>query len=67
MTMQFIRGWARIGEIFGVSGKVVMQWEQEGAPILVFENKPLTRLDDLWYWLLDSRKRPCGVKSNKSK
>ncbi len=51
----FCTGWREIGGVFGVTGKRVQAWRRAGAPILLLGAKPVTRLDDLWYWLLDHR------------
>ncbi|MBQ9405948.1 MAG: hypothetical protein IJU37_04300 [Desulfovibrio sp.] len=48
-------GWTAIGSAFGVSGKQARKWRQQGAPILLLGEKPVTRIDDLWRWLLEHR------------
>ena len=41
--------------MFGATGKSAREWRQAGAPILLLGAKPVTRLDDLWFWLLDNK------------
>lgn len=71
--MSYIRGWANIGKIFGVSGKVVRTWAIAGAPVLQLGANPVTRLDDLWAWLLEHRNeieeyaRDCAMSANAAK
>ena len=52
----YCTGWREIGEVFGTTSKRVRAWRQAGAPILLLGKQPVTRLDDLWYWLLDHKK-----------
>lgn len=59
--MEFVRGWRQIGDVFGVAVKVVKQWENEGAPILILGDKPVTRFDDLWYWLVEKKKDASNI------
>ena len=51
----YVVGWKSIGEAFGATGKSARAWRRAGAPILLLGEKPVTRRDDLWYWLLDHR------------
>ena len=37
------------------AGQTVKEWHAAGAPILLLGEKPVTRLDDLWLWLLEHR------------
>lgn len=48
-------GWSEIGAAFGASGRRAREWRRAGAPILLLGAKPVTRIDDLWYWLIDHK------------
>lgn len=40
---------------FEYTSKNIKAWTQAGAFIFLLGSKPVTRLDDLWYWLLENR------------
>ena len=63
MIDDFILGWTAIGEVFGVTDRIVKTWHEAGADILLLGNKPVTKLDDLWHWLKEAHKRPLANKS----
>ena len=45
-------GWKEIGAAFGVSARVVRQWADEGAPVvMVTPSIPCVSLGELWEWL----------------
>lgn len=45
-------GWKGIGAAFGVSARVVRQWADEGAPVvMVTPSIPCVSLGELWEWL----------------
>lgn len=53
--MDYVTGWGDIGRIFGVTAKAVKSWYAKEAPILLIGTRPVSKIDDLWYWLLDHR------------
>ena len=55
MSSSYVVGWKEVGTVFGVPVKTVKVWHEQGAPILLLGEKPVTRLDDLWLWLLEHR------------
>ena len=45
-------GWKEIGAAFGVSPRIVRQWANEGAPVvMVTPSTPCVSLGELWEWL----------------
>ena len=45
-------GWKEIGAAFGVSPRIVRQWANEGAPVvMVTPSVPCVCLGELWEWL----------------
>lgn len=50
----YAKGWTEIGTQFGATGRRAREWFRAGAPIILIGEKPVTRLDDLWYWLLEN-------------
>ena len=45
-------GWKDIGAAFGVSPRIVRQWANEGAPVvMVTPSTPCVSLSELWEWL----------------
>lgn len=45
-------GWKDIGAAFGVSPRIVRQWADEGAPVvMVTPSTPCVSLGELWEWL----------------
>lgn len=45
-------GWKDIGAAFGVSPRIVRQWANEGAPVvMVTPSTPCVSLGELWEWL----------------
>lgn len=45
-------GWKEIGAAFGVSPRIVRQWANEGAPVvMVTPSVPCVSLGELWEWL----------------
>ena len=45
-------GWKDIGAAFGVSPRIVRQWANEGAPVvMVTPSVPCVSIGELWEWL----------------
>lgn len=71
----YMTGWREIGATFGVRQGAVKEWANMGAPILLLGREPVTRLDDLWGWLMEHRKElenkkgegPPGMSAAKAK
>ena len=61
--MNCLKGWQRIGQEFGATGKRVKEWASAGAPIQHFGAEPVADMDGLWQWLLENREL-AGDKSN---
>lgn len=53
--MDCLKGWTRIGQTFGTTGKRAREWACAGAPILLFGNDPVCDADCLMQWLLENR------------
>ena len=59
-------GWKDIGAAFGVSPRIVRQWANEGAPVvMVTPSTPCVSLGELWEWLKGrERNQPSPLPEN---